>query len=85
MDKYNTTTKSVKNILTNNTPHSIGSLARKTNVSRKYIQYILASNPELFTKAHPSEVGSWKWCNLKQKSQKQIDILRKRPSLWKLV
>ena len=50
MDKYNTTKTAVQNILTNNTPHSIGSLARKTNVSRKYIQYILASNSELFEK-----------------------------------
>ena len=70
-----------------NSPLSVKNLTRRLNLSRRCIQYILINNPDTFVRAEPIEVGSGKWCPIKEleaNTKGKSRRLRKLINIWKL-
>ena len=71
-----------------NNPMSLKRLQSRLGLNRKYIQFLLCSNPDLFERANPNEVGSGKWHPdknyLDKKNMSKASRLRKVINIWKL-
>ena len=61
MNHKENTQKLLEELKASSSPISVRNLKRRLNLPRKYVIWLLRSNPETFERAHPIEVGSGKW------------------------
>jgi len=68
-----------------NQPISEKNLARRLNINYRHVKYICNSNPDIFQRAHPINVGSNKYDNTRNHSTARIYKCHRPLHIWKLV